>query len=69
MEIKDKNNIVLNLGNSVILPIPSPFTGDLHDDKFIGVILCIKEHFITVKDGNGDCFKISPHRVELKSLY
>jgi hypothetical protein len=59
--MEDANGKTLNTLDWVI--VPDPNETDLHNNGFVGQIVHIGDEFVTVEDGNGDCFDIEPERL------
>ncbi len=61
--MKDKNGIKIEIGYSVEVPAPS--SGDMWSNDFVGTVEDFHGDYVTVIDGDGDCFDVEPERLQL----
>jgi hypothetical protein len=50
-------------GDTVDVPEPNG-TDDAHSNEFRGTIIAFRGEYMTVQDGDGDCFDIEPERLK-----
>ena len=63
--MKDKNGIILKVGQEVI--VPEPNTTDIHICEFVGTIADILDNGnVIVEDKDSDFFEIEPERLEVQ---
>ena len=61
--MKDKNGKTIEVGMTV--DVPTPIDNDIHNFEFEGYVEEIKDDYVIVMDGDGDCFAIEPGRLEI----
>lgn len=65
MEARDKNYNLIDLGMYVEVPDPD-VNEDIWNHSFVGSVLSIDENgYVTVEDGDGDCFMVECERLEI----
>ena len=62
--MKDINNTVIKIGQTVL--VPDPNNDDIHNHSFVGTVEQFRGEYVTVIDGEGDCFDIEPERLEIQ---
>lgn len=60
---KDKNGDVIEKGCSVLVPEPDDKFADAHNNEFVGTVVSFHDEYVTVEDGDGDCYDVEPERV------
>jgi hypothetical protein len=61
----DKNGYPIEVGDAVL--VPEPIDGDdLWNCLFMGIVDGSHYEFVTVVDGDGECFDIEPERLEIQ---
>lgn len=63
--MKDKNGVEIKKGDSVIVDEPKEDYSDMHNHSFGGYVKDFHDKYVTVVDGDGDCFDIEPERLEI----
>lgn len=61
--MKDINGIFIEIGHTV--EVPNPNDTDIHAQVFTGIVHAFHGQYITVIDGNEDCFDIEPERLTI----
>jgi len=61
--MKDKNEIVIEIGDTV--QAPEPNDSDTYLYEFTGAVQGFHDKFVTVRDGEDECFDIEPERLEI----
>lgn len=57
------NGQILAVGQRVMMPEPKEDGTDSHQNEFAGRVEGFHDEYVTVQDGDGDCFDIEPERV------
>jgi len=61
--MKDKNGIKIEIGYSVEVPYAE--SNDIWGSDFVGTVDSFHGDYVTVVDGDGNCFDVEPERLKL----
>lgn len=62
--LEDSLGGTINIGDTVL--VPEPNNSDLHQHSFVGNVEKFRNGNVVVIDGEGDCFEIEAHRLEIQ---